>query len=89
MIIETLIASVAAVTVTGTWLGLRFAARTIEREAEGGAPPVDAAERARALADVERCMQFGGRAEVRAMLACRPHVLPPDVRARAAEWCRE
>jgi len=90
MIIETLIASIAAVVVAGTWFGTRFAARVIEQEAPE--PHVDTAEQKRALADVERCMKYdseSGRAEVRAMLACRPHALPPDVRARAAAWCRE
>lgn len=88
MIVETLIASVAAVTIAGTWLGLRFAGRALEREAEP-ADGVDSAERAEALGTVERCMRFNQRAEVRAMLAVRPHVLPPDVRERAAAWCRE
>ena len=91
MIIETIVASVAAITIAGTWLGLRFAERAEERESDDG-PPVDAAERKRALATVERCMGWdsdSGRAEVRALLACRPHVLPPDVRARAERWSRE
>ena len=88
MIIEAIVASVAAITIAGTWLGLRFAERAEERESEDG-PPVDAAERKRALAEVERCMQYGNRSDVRAMLACRPHVLPPDVRARAERWSRE
>lgn len=80
MIVETLIASVTAITVAGTWLGLRFAERVLRPSRH------DAKERADALADVERWIRHGQRAEVRALLLCRPYVLDPYVRRRVAAW---
>lgn len=88
MIVETFVASVAVVTVAGTWLGLRFAERAIARD-DPDAPVYSDAERREALATLERCMQYSQRAEIRAMLTCRPGVLPADVRERAERWCGE
>lgn len=81
MIAEVLIATVGAVTIVGTWLGLRFAEREM-----GIASMVTSAEQKKALGEVEEYMVHGYRANLRGLLAVRPHHLPDDVRERAQAW---
>lgn len=81
MIVETLIATVGAVALVGTWLGLRFA----EREMGIAAAPTSA-ERQKAVDDVEGFIRYENRAGLQALLATRPHHLPDDVRERAQAW---
>ncbi len=81
MIVETLIASVTAITVAGTWLGLRFAERELH--------PEDGADKRRAAAlDLVRRVIAGdvSEAKLRALLVAAPEDLPDDVRARATSW---
>lgn len=90
MIVEAIVASVAAVTIAGTWLGLRFAERMIEHETPAlPALPVDEKERREALVDLERHMGNGSTRDVKAILACRSSALSSDVRERAKRWVRE
>lgn len=81
MIAEVLIASIAAVTIAGTWLGLRF----VDQQ-----PSADNRE-VRALRLVRAAVQSGspfseeGRA-LSALLMTDPEALPSAVRERAAAW---
>lgn len=81
MIIEVAIATVGAVTIVGTWLGLRFAEREM-----GCAPNATEEETAYAMRDVEHCMKTNQRDSMRALLSVRPHHLPAEVRERAQAW---
>lgn len=81
MIAETLIATVGAVAIVGTWLGLRFAEREMGIEQK-----TTSKEQQKAPLEAEEYMTHGYRANMRALLAVRPHHLPDDVRERAQAW---
>ena len=81
MIIEVVVASLAAVTIAGTWIGCRFAERVI-------VPPPEERQRA-AIALVRRAIEentLESERRVKALLATDPQALPPDIRARALAW---
>lgn len=83
MIAETLIASVAAITIVGTWLGLRFAEKTLT--------PEEARDKKReaAMETVRRGITYDtgeNRDRVKALLVTEPESLPDDVRARVCAW---
>lgn len=81
MIVETLIATVGAVTIVGTWLGLRFAEREM-----GIAPAATGDEQREAVQDAERYIRYDHPGDLRALLVTRPHHLLDDVRTRAQAW---
>ena len=81
MIIETIIASVAAITVFGTWLGLDFAKRELHPE-----EPINK-RRAAAIEIMRKAVaRETGEGPLRALLATSPEDLPDDLRERAVSF---
>lgn len=83
MIVEAIIGSVTAITIVGTWLGLRFAEKTLSPEEVRDKKRDAAIELARRSIDENSA---AARDRVRALLITEPESLPDDVRDRVCEW---
>lgn len=69
------------------WLGLRFA-----RALEGPRVEVNQTEVDQAVQDVEHYIKYDDTASPRfmhALLICRGHMLPPDIKKAAEKWLSE
>lgn len=83
MIAETIIASVTAITIVGTWLGLRFAEKTLSPEEARNKKRESAIELVRSAVAADNAVW---RDRVKALLITEPESLPDAVRARAIKW---